>query len=395
MIKRLKLQITATITVILSALLTVILLVVNFMSNAASYTEAYELLDLIATAYGETDVVFENEHSMYKNTNFFSVLFSPDGDVINIKKNMGSEFSDEELVSLCEKILATDVDRGSYDRFLFATRNFIGGSIVVVMDNAVNLYNLRTVRSNSMLVGIIGFIVILWMAYALSDWLVYPVKQTLEKQKQFISDVSHELKTPIAVISANAEVLEGEMGENKWLGYIRSESDRMRGLVNNLLVLSRFDSTGEAASFEKFNLSKTLEGSAMPFECVAFEKGINFECISGENIIINGNEDSIKQVIAILIDNAIKHCYPQGEILVRLKQVRGKAVLEVSNTGDEIPKESRSRIFERFYRVDEARNSENGGHGLGLAIAKTIVEKHHGNISVECAGGFTKFKIVI
>jgi len=396
MIKKLKYQITATITVILSVLLIVILLVVNFVSVASSYSEAYELLDQIAKDYGETDSVISNKDSLYKNTNFFSVLFSPRGEVINVKKSAGSEVADEELIAVCAGILSTEVPRGSYDRFLFSTHNFIGGSIVVIMDNAVNLYNLRIVRNNSFLIGVIGILIIFWMAYALSDWLVYPVRQTLDKQKQFISDVSHELKTPIAVISANTEVLEGEMGENKWLGYIKSESERMQGLVNNLLVLSRFDSTDEElSSFERFNLSKTLEGSVMPFECVAFEKGIGLECIAEKDVFVNGNEDGIRQVIAILIDNAIKHCYPHGRIIVGLRQMRGKAVLEVSNTGDEIPRNCRDRIFERFYRVDEARNRENGGHGLGLAIAKTIVEKHRGNISVDCCDGMTKFKVVI
>jgi signal transduction histidine kinase len=142
-------------------------------------------------------------------------------------------------------------------------------------------------------------------------------------------------------------------------------------------------------------MSKVVEGTAMPFEVIAFDKGISFTCNVEEKISVTGEEDKLKQVVAILIDNAIKHTDEKGNIEVRLYPARSRAVLEVINTGAEIPKENRDKIFERFYRVDEARNSEEGGHGLGLAIAKSIVDRHRGTISVDCASGKTKFKVVI
>jgi signal transduction histidine kinase len=272
---------------------------------------------------------------------------------------------------------------------------FFGGRTVVIMDNSVNIQSIRTIRQNSILIGCIGIVIIGWLSFALSEWIVFPVKQAMEKQKQFVSDVSHELKTPLAVISANTEVLEDEVGENKWLGYIKSETDRMNGLVSDLLTLSRLDASAEQKNFIKFDMSKMVEGVTMPFEVVAFDKGVMINCEPGQGITVSGEEEKLKQVVAILIDNAIKHTYEGGNIDVSLKSIRGKAVLEVVNTGDEIPKESRQKIFERFYRLDEARNSENGGHGLGLAIAKSIIDRHGGTIGVECNAGKTKFKVSI
>ncbi len=398
MIKRLKFQIAFTVSLILSVLLTLILFTINVLSYSGVYTEAYEMLELVASANGETEGIIDNSSgnaSIYRHTGFFSVLFSSDGDVITVKKPQDSDVTDNELVELCRGALTENNYRGDYGNYLYFVKHYNVGRIVVVMDNSANVQSIKNMRQNSVLIGCIGVLVIGWLSYALSDWLVFPVKQTLERQKQFISDAGHELKTPIAVISANAEVLEDKVGENKWLNYIKSESDRMSSLVNNLLILSRIDSADERPAFEKINMSKLVEGVTMPFECIAFEKGVLIECLPGENITVNGLEDSIKQVVAILIDNAIKYSYDNGKIIVSLKQIRGRAVLEVANTGDEISKESRARIFERFFRVDESRHRENGGYGLGLAIAKSIVESHHGSINVECLGGWTKFKVVL
>lgn len=399
MIKKLRFQIAFTVSLVLSLVLAVILFMVNILSYSSTYAEAYELMELIAADNGETGNVIGDEPSSkfytYRNAQFYSVFFEHDGSVVMVKNEKNSEYTDDELVKICEAINKSGSFKGTYGKFVYAVGVFFGGRSVVIMDNSVNIQNIRTVRHNSVLIGCIGILIIGWMAFAVSDWIVYPVKQAYEKQKQFISDVSHELKTPIAVISANAEVLEDEVGENKWLDYIKSESDRMNGLVKDLLMLSRLDASAEQKKFVSVNMSKVVEGTAMPFEVIAFDKKIGFDCNVEENISVMGEEDKLKQVVVILIDNAIKHTDENGSIEVKLYSVRTKAVLEVINTGAEIPKENRDKIFERFYRVDEARNSEKGGHGLGLAIAKSIVDRHKGNISVDCANGKTKFKVII
>ena len=226
-------------------------------------------------------------------------------------------------------------------------------------------------------------------------YIIKPVEEAFTKQKQFISDASHELKTPIAVISANAELLSGEIGENKWLSYIQSESERMNKLVTSLLTLTRIEMQSEKPQLTRFDICNAVMQVTMPFESVAFESGISLECELTEQIFINGNEQQLKQVVAILTDNAIKHCFYGGRVLVNVWLYKNKCHITVSNTGEPIPEELKEKIFERFFRSDESRHREENRYGLGLAIAKQIVDNHNGTISVNCEAGYTTFEILI
>lgn len=406
MIRKLKFQIGLTISLILSLLLILLLFTVNVLNHTRSLNDAYRTLAVVAAANGEKVLsvdgsISENdseseEQAVYRSSRFFSVFFDNKGKVVVVKNHEESGCSDEQLRELALEVYSSGEARGRRGNLLFTIGDYIGGRIVVFMDNTITLRNIKTMQNNSILIGCLGIAVIIWLAYALAEWIVLPVKESFDRQKRFISDASHELKTPIAVISANLDVLEDDVGgDNKWIRYIKSETERMTGLVSHLLMLSKVDLTDERPAFVRFNMSKIVEGVTMPFECVAFEKGAILECDPGEDIFLTGSEESIKQVIAILTDNAIKHVYKDGKILVSLRQHRGKAILEVANTGDPIPKEERSRIFERFYRADDSRSREESRFGLGLAIAKTIVNMHSGSISVDCADGWTRFKVVI
>ncbi len=208
-----------------------------------------------------------------------------------------------------------------------------------------------------------------------------------------MADASHELKTPIAVIMANAEALEKEPEEKKWLNNIKSEADRMNELVTSLLDLAKLEEGKEVQQEE--NLSKIVEMSVLTFESLMYENKIELEYDIQKDINIKCNSSQIKQLVAILIDNAIKHSETNGKISIALKKQKNDTVLTVSNRGKEIPKEIREKIFERFYRADESRNRDTNRYGLGLAIAKNIVENHNGKISVESEKGITTFKVVL
>lgn len=208
-----------------------------------------------------------------------------------------------------------------------------------------------------------------------------------------MADASHELKTPIAVIMANAEALEKEPEEKKWLNNIKSEADRMNELVTSLLDLAKLEEGKEVQQEE--NLSKIVEMSVLTFESLMYENKIELEYDIQKVINIKCNSSQIKQLVAILIDNAIKHSETNGKISIALKKQKNDTVLTVSNRGKEIPKEIREKIFERFYRADESRNRDTNRYGLGLAIAKNIVENHNGKISVESEKGITTFKVVL
>lgn len=248
--------------------------------------------------------------------------------------------------------------------------------------------------------AISGSIISIIIAYAISkkvsNMIVKPVKETMESQKRFISDASHELKTPLAVIEANADVLESNIGKSKWMEYIQSEIASMDKLINNLLFLAKVENVKELKEKENFDLTQEVKMTASMFESMAYERKVKIEDKIEENVSFNGNKEDIKQVLSVLIENAIMHTKENGKIVVELNKEKGTTVLQVSNEGEEIPKEEREKIFERFYRVDKSRNRKEKRYGLGLAIAKSIVvEGYNGKIGVDCKDGVTTFKVTL
>ena len=210
------------------------------------------------------------------------------------------------------------------------------------------------------------------------------------------SDASHELKTPLAVISANAEVLEQDIGENEYLGYIRSEVRRTDTLVNSLLTLARLDKGAAETAMKPFDLSRALLDVTLPFESTVFEAGKTLETDIPDGITCTGSEEQIKQLAVILLSNALKYSDEGGKIEVSLKARGKQREIRVFNTGSVISPEDREHIFDRFWRADPAHGRETGGHGLGLAIAKTITDAHHGKIAVESREGFgTAFTVTL
>ena len=212
-----------------------------------------------------------------------------------------------------------------------------------------------------------------------------------QRQKQFVSDAGHELKTPVSVISTNAELLFRQLGANEWLDNIRYENERMRDLVTQLLDLSRAENAH--VQMEELDLSRLITGEALPFESVAFENGLSIRSEIDDGITLQGNRTQLSQLVSILLDNAIRHADGGNVIGLSLCRHGRYAVLAVENSGKEIPQEQQARLFERFYRLDEVRNGEGKHYGLGLAIAKTIAEAHSGSISVECKNRKVKFTV--
>lgn len=237
----------------------------------------------------------------------------------------------------------------------------------------------------------ISLIAIYIVSKKVSGIIVKPVNETFEKQKQFISDASHELKTPLAVIEANADVLENEIGNNKWLTYIQNETESMDKLINELLLLAKIENVDDIKNYERFNLSTQIETSASMFESMAYEKQVKVITNIQNNIYINGNKQDFEHIVSTLVDNAIKHSEANKDVQVELSKEKNTITLQVKNYGEPIHEDQKDKIFERFYRVDKSRNRSEKRYGLGLAIAKSIVEKYNGKIDVECKDGITNF----
>ncbi|WP_027093185.1 sensor histidine kinase [Cohnella thermotolerans] len=232
-------------------------------------------------------------------------------------------------------------------------------------------------------------IVMLGLIYLTSRYFanrsIAPVKEAFDKQKRFIADASHELKTPLAVINTNADVLlaNGEdtiREQSKWLHHIKSETERMKTLTNDLLYLTEMVDARTRIIRVPFDLSEAVESVILTMEAVIYEKDLVLDYDIEPGLIATGNSEQLKQVVMILLDNAVKYTNPKGSINLSLKKKQSHISLSATNTGEGIPPEHLDKIFDRFYRVDPSRSRKRGGYGLGLAIAKSIVEQHRGRI---------------
>lgn len=239
-----------------------------------------------------------------------------------------------------------------------------------------------------LVVALVMLIFIFFISSFFANRSIQPIKEAFDKQKQFIADASHELKTPLTVINTNVDVLlsNGEdtiNTQSKWLYYIKSESERMNKLTNDLLYLTQIDYSDIRMIFTDFNMSETVENIILTMEAVIFENHISLHYDIEPNLITHGNNEQIQQVVMILLDNAVKYANSKGTINISLKKHYNTLHLSVTNTGEGIPEEHLDKIFDRFYRTDKSRARKSGGYGLGLAIAKAIIEQHNGKIFVK------------
>lgn len=301
-----------------------------------------------------------------------------------------------DIDELALKILKRNNKKGMIDNYIYSVNNINKNTTIILMIKDENtISHIRTIVIFSTIMIIVSLVVIFIIAKKLSKIIVKPVEETFEKQKQFISDASHELKTPLAVIEANSDVLQDKVGDNKWINYIQNEIESMNKLINELLLLAKIENVDNIKEYKELNLSKEIEIILSMFESVAYENGVTIESNINENIFFNGNKEDVEHIVSTLTDNAIKHTKPKKEVVVNLKKEKNEIIFEVKNIGEPIPKEEREKIFERFYRIDKSRNRKEKRYGLGLAIAKSTVEKYKGKIEVDYKDGFTIFRVII
>jgi len=336
---------------------------------------------------------FDPESPKFQLSTFYTVAVSYHGDVLVVNNEPPTVYSDEDLKNLAQDIIDSGERTGIQDNLAFLKVDKGGYILVAFMDNTVINESAMTLFRYTLIFGGVALVLFFFLAQFLAKKIVSPLEESYQKQKQFISDAGHELKTPVSVVSANAELLSRELGDNQWLQNIQYENERMGLLVGQLLDLARTENV--TPQMERIDLSRLVAGEALPFESVAFEKGLVLNGNISNGITLEGNSTQLKQLTSILLDNAIRHSKPDGEVRLTLTKEHGMAQLSVVNPGDEIPPEHRERIFERFYRMDTARNGEDKHYGLGLAIARAIVDAHHGHIEVHCYNGLVEFRASI
>lgn len=318
---------------------------------------------------------------------YFTVSVDSDGTISEIDTSHIAAVSSEEAAEYAEKVLEGNRYSGYTGIYKFKIVEATGGAMIIFMNCKSEIQTATLFLLSSCAVALATLILVFILVSVFSKKAINPIIESMEKQKQFITDAGHEIKTPLAIISANADVLELTGGESEWIASIRNQIVRLDKLVKNLLMLSKMDEDEIQRVFKEFDLSVTVEEIAGPFKAVAETCNKKFILEIEQGIRFHGDESSIGQLVSTLVDNAMKYSDREGMIRVTLHPAKKGIKLEVFNTVENIEKENLDKLFDRFYRMDFSRSRETGGYGIGLSIAKSIVEAHHGKISAKSEDG--------
>ena len=305
----------------------------------------------------------------------------------------GNASTDFDVEKIANSILSKDKD-------IVVGNLYNNGYSYNYSDNSIVIINTKTINNRlsftllmSMFVLIVIELLIYLVSRILTKIITKPAKEALDKQKEFIADASHELKTPLAVIIASSDELKEDKKNAKYIDNIKYESERMNTLIKNLLDLSKLENGVSIDTYKDENISKIVERIALTFEAIAFENNVSIDTNIEDNVTFKCSKEEIEKLSSILIDNAIKHSYKDSAIQVNLNKDKNNIYLEIINYGDAIKPGDEEKIFERFYRADKSRKRDANRYGLGLAIAKNIVNNHKGIIKASSKDDKTTFKI--
>ena len=325
-------------------------------------------------------------------TRYFSVLFGPDGTILHTDTRFISAVTEDTANEYARRIFNKGSRTGFIGdyRYLLGQPDPQGNRLVIFRDCGASLANFRNFRNISIVVSLACLLLVGILVFFASGRVIRPVAESYEKQKRFITDAGHEIKTPLAIITADAEVLEMEndgASENEWISDIKLQVNRLSELTSDLITLSKMEETGTLLNMTDLDLSSLTRSQTISFTAVATAGNKTISSQIDENIHITGDKKAIESLLSIVLDNAVKYAPENGHIDVLLTRSRKGALLKVTNdTKETISEEECRNMFERFYRTDSSRNSETGGHGIGLSLARAIVEKHRGRISATSAG---------
>lgn len=327
-------------------------------------------------------------------TRYFTVRTDLQQNIEKVDTGHIAAIAESEARQYAEDVLKSGAERGYGGKYRYLVAEQPEGLLLIFVDCRNQIDTAMNFFRNSCAIALASLLIVLLLVSVLSKRVMRPVIESMEKQKQFITDAGHEIKTPLAIISANNDVIEMTGGQSEWTVSIRNQVERLSGLVKNLLTLAKMDEGQVERTFTHLVLSDLVTETVWSFEPLANKKDLRISIQVQPGIVVSGDEAGLAHLVAILTDNAVKYANSGGEISVVLTKRARTSCLEISNTCANPPSGDLSKLFNRFYRGDESRSRESGGYGIGLSVAQAIVKAHGGRISAgEKEGGRISFTV--
>lgn len=399
MIKMLQKKFVITAMIAVSALIFLLLGAVNVINIVIVQGEVDRTLSMIVENGGNPGNAFpvqdaappgfmdapKSDYDTLMSSNYFIVRLNRDGQSVFVDVSRTSAVTEEEAEAIAEELYSSGKDSGKTGKFRYLVQaDRVGnGTTAVFLDTSEERYSYLRVLLLSVSIGLICWGLMLMLVILLSRKAIRPIAENFEKQKQFVTNAGHEIKTPLAIIQSNIEAMELYNGENKWSKNIKTQTIRLSGLMNQLLMLSRMDENAEKVRCSDFCVSQILTDVLQDFLQPAEEKGVVLHTDIQQDVILHADQSQIEQLCSILLDNAVKYTDDGGQIWIRLTREGKRMKMQFQNTCESLPDAAPDKLFERFYRADTARTQKSGGYGIGLSIAHTIVEANKGKIQAK------------
>lgn len=395
MIKKLKIKFIALAMTAVTVLLALVVAGMNIINYNVVVAEADATLGLLSQNRGSFPEMMEmpggppHDHfskELPYESRYFSVLFNGQGDVILADTGKIVAVETATAVSYATRALESGKETGFVGDYRFLRSDEKGNARIIFLDCGRKLGSFYKFLHSSLAMTGVGLAAVFVVVFFFSGRIIQPIAQSYEKQKRFITDAGHEIKTPLTIINANVDVLEMELGEgNECLTDIQTQTRRLTALTNDLVLLSRMEEAQDTLQKIDFPVSDVVEEAAMSFRVPAQAQEKELQCRIQPNLTMKGDARAIGQMVSLLMDNALKYA-PEGDV-IRLNMYAGGRSINLSvrnSTRETIDRESLNHIFDRFYRTDASRNSEMGGHGIGLSVVKAIVSAHGGKVQAVC-----------
>ena len=398
MIKKLQ---TRFILLSMSAFLLVLVVIITSINivnwNAVVY-EADELLTILSENKGAFPTGLGGQanrlppgmspETPYESRYFSVTLDSNTGAVVQAETSRIVSVDTTQAIEYAKNVLRDGNIQGFADSFRYIIRMEDDFVRITFLDCSKTLDAFRNFLLASAGISLVGYLVVFALITFFSNRIIRPISESYEKQKRFITDAGHEIKTPLTIINADADVLAMEFGENEWLEDIQKQARRLTSLTNDLVMLSRMEEAENTMQMIEFPFSDVVSEAALSFQALAQTQEKDFQCQIQPMLTLRGNEKAIGQLVSILLDNALKYSPVNGTVsLTAEKQNRTLRLSVYNTTANEITKESLPLLFDRFYRTDPSRSSQTGGYGIGLSVAKAIVAAHNGKIQAATEDG--------